>query len=98
MPPALIILWKLGIKAKPPHYNSFLKNTLSTGLWFAAGWGILMWFLQWRSMDISVSGAIASAIVTGIGFGVAIAAYYKSSARKHRLSSWVELTSGEGDA
>jgi len=98
MPPALIILWKLGVKAKPPHYNSFLKNALSMGLWFAAVWGVLMWLVQWRSMGLPVSGAIASALVAGVIFGLAMAAYYKSSARKHQLSNWVDLPSEEGDA
>lgn len=98
MPPALIILWKLGVKAKPPHYNSFLKNALSTGLWFAAAWGVLMWLVQWRSIGLSVSGAIVSSLVAGVIFGVAMAAYYKSSARKHQLSDWVDLPSKERDA
>ncbi|WP_376692948.1 DUF6404 family protein [Wenzhouxiangella sp. EGI_FJ10409] len=98
MPPALIILWKLGVKAKPPHYNCFLRNALSTGLWFAAAWGVLMWLVQWRSMGLSVFGATVSALAAGVFFGVAMAAYYKSSARKHQLSNWVDLPSKEGDA
>lgn len=98
MPPALLICWKFGIEAKPPHYNSFLNNALSMGICFGAVWGGLMWFIQWRSLDFSVSGAIASALAAGIIFGVAMATYYKSSARKHRLSNWEDLPSGEGDA
>ena len=50
IPPALIISWKLGIKAKPPHYGSFLKNALLMGLSFAALWGVLMWFVQWHAL------------------------------------------------
>lgn len=97
MPPALIISWGLGIKAKPPHYNSFMNNALSMGLWFSAVWGILMWFTQWRSLDFSVSGVITFALVAGTFFGVAMAAYYKWSARKHQLSNWVDLSLVDGD-
>lgn len=97
MPPALIISWKLGIKAKPPHYGGFLKNALLMGSSFAAIWGILMWFVQWRALGFSVSGAIASALAAGAFFGVATAAYYRFSARKHRLSNWADLSPAEGD-
>lgn len=93
MPPALLILWKLGVRARPPHYNSFLENALVMGLWFAAAWGALMWLFQWRNLGLPASGALASALVAGIFFGVAMAAYYKSSARKHQLSNWLDLPS-----
>ena len=55
---------KFGIEAKPPHYNSFLNNTLSMGICFGAAWGILMWFIQWRSLNFPIPGAIASALAT----------------------------------
>ena len=98
IPPALLIFWKLGIRVRPPHYNSFLKNALSAGFWFAVLFGVLMWFLQWRSMGFGVSGAVATASVAGIFFGVIMAAHYKSSARRHRLSNWADLPSGERNA
>ena len=97
-PPALLIFWRLGITAKPPHYNSFLKNAISMGLGFAALYGVFMWFFQWRSTGFGVSGAVATASVAGIFFGVAMAAHYTSSARRHRLSNWADLPPGEGDA
>lgn len=97
-PPALIILWALGIKAKPPHYNSFLKNMFSMALWFAATWGILMWFLQWSPGGLPIPSAIASALFVGVLFGATMATYYKLSAQKHRLSKWVNLPSGDSDA
>jgi|SRR5690606_32238884 len=92
MPPALKLMWKIGLKVRPPHYNYFLHNALSLGLWFAIAWGILMWFFQWRSMEISILVAIGFAAATGIFFGVFMASYYKWSAKKHHLSSWSELT------
>lgn len=98
MPPALLICWKLGIKAKPPHYNSFVQNAISTGLWFAAIWGIFMWIIQWRALGLSVSGAIAAALAAGFCFGIAMAAYYRSSARKRQLSNWNNLPTGDADA
>lgn len=98
MPPALIIPWRLGIKAKPPHYASFLKNALLMGLSFAALWAILMWFVQWRALGFSVSRTLVTALLAGALFGVVMAAYYKFSARKHRLSNWEDLSPGESDA
>lgn len=98
MPPALIMIWKLGIKAKPPHYNAFSKNAFLLGVWFASAWGLLMWFLQLRSLGFSILGATILSLVGGILFGLTMAAYYKWSARKHRLSNWTDLPSGGTDA
>ncbi|RUO31997.1 hypothetical protein CWE12_03125 [Aliidiomarina sedimenti] len=98
MPPALIILWKLGIKAKPPHYKRFMQNALPLGVWFAVVWGLLMWFLQWRHQGFPVSAAIVTALVGGVFFGVFMAAYYRWSARKHQLSDWVDLPVQDGQS
>lgn len=94
LPPVLILLWKLGIKSKPPHYDSFLNNTFSMGMWFAVVWGVLMWLFE----GFSVSGAVLSSLVAGVFFGIAMASYFKVSARKHKLSNWIDLPTEKRDA
>jgi hypothetical protein len=90
-PPLLKLLWKIGIKAKPPHYNSFVINALPLGLYFAVGFGVLMWFIQWKAMPLGEVIAIALSIVAGIIFGVGIAIYYRISTKKNNLTSWESL-------
>ena len=94
MPPVLILQWKLGIKSKPPHYESFLNNTFSMGMWFAVVWGVLMLLFE----VYSVSGVVLPSLVAGVFFGIAMASYYKASARKHKLSNWIDLPTEKRDA
>lgn len=89
--PIQILLWKLGLKIRPAHYNSFLCNVILMGLWFAVVWGPLMWLLEWRTMSISVPSAIGLSAIAGALFGIGMAIYYKWSARKHGLSKWEDL-------
>lgn len=91
MPPLLLALWRFGVKARPPHYNSFIKNAGVLGLWFAIVWGLLMWVIEWGSSGYPVTVAIVIAIMAGILFGVLMGVYYKWSARRNRLSKWEDL-------
>ena len=81
----------MGLRVKPPHYNSFLWNAVSLGLYFGLAWGALMWLLFWQRSDASVSAALLAALSAGLLFGLSMAAYYRWSARKHALSDWDEL-------
>ena len=46
----------------------------------------------------SVSGVVLPSLVAGVFFGIAMASYYKASARKHKLSNWIDLPTEKRDA
>ena len=68
-PPLLIILEKFGLKTRPPHYQSFLYNFLSNGVYFGVAWGILMYIFLWRHLDYRWETAVAASSLAGILFG-----------------------------
>ena len=87
-PPLHRLLWKLGAKTPPPHFQSFAANFVRAGVWFAVVWGLLMWFAWPQSHGMSVERAFAGSIFTGTLFGLGMAAYYRCGARKHRIPLW----------
>lgn len=94
-PPVLLFAWKLGLKQRPPHYNTFWANTFFNGCWFGVLWGLAMWLLIWRSQGMPVLGALLAALFAGFLFGSMMAAYYRWSACKHRLTPWEEFAVAE---
>lgn len=93
-PPALHLLWKLGIDVRPPHFAGFAANALVTGSVFALVWGAVMWWMVWSGEGMPVAIAVVSALAAGILFGLMMAGYYRYGARKHQLPSWDELARG----
>ena len=91
-PPAVRLLWHMGVNIRPPHFSSFLFNTLFTGGFYAVNWGVLMWLITWRHNRTPAEAAIV-ATLAGLCFGLMMAAYYTYSRRKHKLPSWNELDS-----
>jgi hypothetical protein len=90
-PPLLRLLWRLGLNVPPPHFASFWGNAVVSGVFFAVGWGSLMWFLLWSRQGMSLAVFLVAAIVAGVLFGATMAGYYSYGKRKHALPSWREL-------
>lgn len=90
-PPFLLFMWWLGKETRPPHYNSFMRNALSLGSFFAVGWGLIMWLLVWNSTGLSVLAGIGAPLLAGLTFGLIMACYYSFSAKRKKLSRWEEL-------
>ena len=90
-PPIVRLFWYLGIDVPPPHFASFLGVAAAAGIFFGSAWGICMWFAAWSPQGLPVPAAVVVAAVTGLMFGLAIAAYYRYSARKHGMPRWDEL-------
>jgi len=87
-PPLHRLLWKLGAKTPPPHFQGFTANFVSAGVWFGVVWGLSMWFTWWRSHGMSIERAFTGSIFAGVLFGLGMAAYYRYGARKHRIPLW----------
>ncbi|MEE2944081.1 MAG: DUF6404 family protein [Pseudomonadota bacterium] len=90
-PPLLRLFRRFGLKVRPPHYGSLMKNGFIMGIWFAGVWGLLMWFLWWRADGKSFAEAALTSATAGVLFGVGMTAYYAFSRKKHHLSAWEEL-------
>ncbi|GHG66515.1 hypothetical protein GCM10010919_14260 [Alishewanella longhuensis] len=90
-PPITRLFRKLGFKVPFPHYNSFLMNALSSGIYFGCAWGLLMYFFAWKTQNMSPSVMLSTAIFAGAFFGIAMASYYRYSFKKYRLTPWHEI-------
>ena len=95
-PPLLRLLWRLGMEVPPPHFAGFLPTALLTGSFFALAWGGIMWLLFWRSIPMSGSVMLTTAVLGGVFFGLAMAAYYAHGRGKHGLPDWQSLHPGAG--
>lgn len=94
-PPILRLLRGLGFKVPFPHYNSFLNNALSTGIYFGCAWGLVMYFFVWNTQNMSLIAMLSTATFAGVFFGIAMASYYRYGFKKHKLTPWHEIKSIE---
>jgi hypothetical protein len=88
-PPLWELLWSFGINLPPPLYMGFIPLFLFTGSFFGTLFGAGVWIMRntgTRAMSLHEAGGVA--LVTGIGFGLAIAWLTRRLARKHGLGAW----------
>lgn len=90
-PPILKLIRRLGFKVPFPHYNSFLNNALSTGIYFGFAWGLFMYLFSWNKENISINVMLTTALAAGTFFGLAMASYYRYGFKKHKLTPWHEI-------
>jgi hypothetical protein len=90
-PPIFKLVRKLGFKVPFPHYNSFLNNALSNGIFFGVIWGASMYFISWNQGNLPIVIMLASALFAGAFFGLAMASYFRYSFKKHKLTPWHEM-------
>ncbi|WP_308366715.1 MULTISPECIES: DUF6404 family protein [unclassified Microbulbifer] len=92
-PPAWNLLWSLGAKVPPPPFLGFVPLVLISGGFFGPLFGLGAWLLGNRGLrEMPASEALWVALITGVAFGLAMAAYYRHLARKHRLGSWAAFS------
>ncbi len=84
-------LWRLGVKAPPPHFAGFLGNLAVSGGVFGVGWGLVMWFAVWSRSGLALQLAVAISALAGLVIGLSFATYYRYSARKHSIPRWSEF-------
>lgn len=88
-PPLWRILWRFGVAVPPPPFLGFLSLFALMGGLFGVLFGLAVWLLEnGRYEGISVESALWLALISGAAFGLAMAAYYRHLARKHRLGAW----------
>lgn len=88
-PPAWHLFWSMGIRVPPPPFLGFISLALITGGLFGPLFALGVWVFGNRGLrEMPAGEALWIAIVAGVAFGLAMAAYYRHLARKHRLGSW----------
>ena len=87
-PPVWRLLWRLGVEAPPPLFSRFLPLAFVTGSFFGLLWAPLMWLMLWSRQDMPFFAVAAGALVSGLLFGLCMAAYFRFVARKHNLPLW----------
>lgn len=90
-PPLVSLLWRLGVPVPPPHFASFFGCMAFAGAAFGVVWGQVMWFTTWSASGMDLHVALLVSTVSGLLFGLALAAIYAYGRRKHKLPAWEEL-------
>lgn len=91
LPPIYRLALAAGLEVRPPHYYSFLFNLLSSVIWFGLIWGGLMWMFTWGAGEYDMQHIMLQWTSSSLLFGLLLSLYYRSSAKKHKLSCWCDL-------
>jgi hypothetical protein len=89
--PLYRLLWFLNVPIRPPQFAGFAFNAIFFTLYFCAICALSGWFATWMGQRIPIAivfGIVASAPI----YGVLLAAYYRSVARRYKLPAWAELS------
>jgi len=83
------LLWSLGVPLRPPHFASFLSNTLVMG----GAYGVTFTGVTWLIDDHvrTAASLVGQCLFTGLAFGLIMAAWTRSRSRKHNLPDWSEI-------
>ena len=90
-PPLLRLLWKMGFKIPPLPFASFWQITLLMGGMFGFIWGVVMWFVSWKSMGMQPTVAIGTTMGAGVLFGVFLAVFHWWRKLVNHLPDWDSL-------
>jgi Family of unknown function (DUF6404) len=100
IPPIYQLLWLLGFEIPPPYFLSFWTGVAVAGIPYGCFMGLLMgissyvvpsYFSSDLSNEFSVFTAvrpIVIGILTGFGFGLLMAIFWRRQAQKLRLPTW----------
>ena len=87
-PTLVAFLWRAGVRIPPPHFAGFFGVFLFSGAVFGVAWGLIMWWLRWASHGTPATTAAALSALVGALVGLAMAGYYRYSARHNAIPSW----------
>ena len=94
-PPISKLLRFLGLKVRPPYYQSFVVNFLVMGITFGVLMGAYYWFMGRVSQLPMFSNPAELGLMSGCIFGTIMSVYYKSSSKRHGLSKWDNISNTE---
>ncbi len=89
-PPIVRLLWRLGFAMPLPHFVSFGRVALVSGVFFGAAWAVMMTLVV-APVPLSPMHSLLAALGGGAFFGLSMALYYAHGRRKHKLPLWRDL-------
>lgn len=94
-PTVVAFLWKAGVEIPPPHFAGFGGVFAFATALFGVAWGAIMWFAWWSRHSTPLAVALGTSIVVALAVGLAVAAYYRASARKYAIPRWRDFVPSE---
>jgi membrane associated rhomboid family serine protease len=85
------LLWRLGLRVRPPHFLGFAGVACVYGTWFMSVWGVFMWTLVWSQQGKAVVDVMARAAAAGACFGLIMAWLYARERREFAVPAWDAL-------
>jgi membrane associated rhomboid family serine protease len=85
------LLWRLGLRIRPPHFLGFTGVAVLYGTWFTSAWGVFMWMLVWSELGKSIVDVALRAAAAGACFGLMIAWLYARERREFAVPDWDAL-------
>ncbi|MGF1761211.1 DUF6404 family protein [Photobacterium sagamiensis] len=86
-PPIYRLLWRLGIKVRPPHFSSVISNFFWSSLFFG------FFITLFNSIMGGLDGAGLRIGLLSAFFGLCMSVSYWLGKRKYHLLTWDELIS-----
>ena len=85
------LLWRLGLRVRPPHFLGFASVACVYGTWFMSVWGMFMWMLVWSQQGIAVVDVALRAAAAGACFGLIMAWLYARERKEFAVPAWDAL-------
>ena len=85
------LLWKCGVRVRPPHFLGFAQIAGVYGTWFACAWGVFMWVLVWSQQGTAIVDVALRAAAAGACFGLIMAWLYARERREFAVPAWDAL-------
>lgn len=92
------LAWRMGLHLKPPHFGHFLPNAVMASIPCSVASAAAFTALTTLSARFDASSVPEVSLAVGAYFGVAMALYYRYSARWLELGPWSALDAAEGAA
>ena len=89
------LLWKCGVRVRPPHFLGFAQIAGVYGTWFACAWGVFMWVLVWSQQGLDLLGVALRSGGAGASFGLMMAWFYTRERREFALPAWESFSQEE---
>ena len=89
------LLWKCGVRVRPPHFLGFAQIAGVYGTGFACAWGVFMWVLVWSQQGLDFQGVALRSAGAGAAFGLMMAWFYTRERREFALPAWESFSQEE---